>query len=100
MINLQNDSTMKTSFKMSVCSLALFVVMPAAMAHTTEKKQIRNDHVSVSKGIQQYDINPFVDSKRVVRNDHVRYSNPKVETDTEVMQKHRFVRNDHVIVSK
>lgn len=93
---------MKTSIKMGVCSIALLIAMPTAMAHGTDKKHVRNDRVSVSKGIQQFDINPFVDSKRVVRNDRVSYSHPKVDVKDETLavQKHRFVRNDRVIVNK
>ena len=90
---------MQTSLSIAVCSLALLIAMPAAMAHDADKQTIRNDHVSV-KGIQQYDINPFVDNQRIVRNDRVNYSKAKVQTKTVAMQKHRFVRNDHVIVSK
>lgn len=93
---------MKTSLSMGACAIALLIAMPSAMAHGTDNKQVRTDRVSVSKGIQQFDINPFVDSKRVVRNDRVSYSNPKVEVKDEslAVQKHRFVRNDRVIVNK
>ena len=101
---------MNTSFKMGVCAVAFMLAMPAAMACATEKKQIRTDRVSVSQGISQFDINPFADSKRVVRNDRVSYLHPKVqnevaadaedEVETVAVEKHRYVRSDHIIVNK
>ena len=95
---------MKASLSVVVCSIVLSIMMPSAIACATDKKEIRNDRVSVSKSIPQFDINPFTDSKRVVRNDHISYSHPKVEADqnaeTTTSQKRRYIRNDHVIITK
>ena len=97
---------MKASLSISVCSLVLFISIPT-LASDTNQKEIRNDRISVSKSIQQFDINPFSDSKRIVRNDHIRYSHPKAETDhkdddaeTTIKKKRRYIRNDHVTIIK
>ena len=71
----------------------------SAQASDNVKKQIRNDRVSVSSSIPQFDINPFSDRKRVVRNDRVSYSKPKVNVESSSTKK-TFVRNDHIIVKK
>lgn len=91
---------MKTVLKMGLCSIALMIAMPSMASNSDHK--VRNDRVSVSKGIQQFDVNPFTDSKRVVRNDRVSYSRPQVESSTETVtaEKHRYVRNDRVTVTK
>ncbi|NHC02842.1 hypothetical protein G9F31_03520 [Acinetobacter sp. 187] len=91
---------MKTALKMGLCSIALIMAMPAMASNSDH--QVRNDRVSVSKGIQQFDVNPFTDSKRVIRNDRVSYSHPNVETATETVavQKHRYVRSDRVTITK
>lgn len=93
---------MKTLGSVSFSIVILCASMTSVYASPHAKSQLRNDRVSVSKGIQQYDINPFIDSKRVVRNDRVSYSNPKVKVkdETSAVQKHRFVRNDRMIVNK
>lgn len=92
---------MKTRISMSVFAVAMMVAMPAMASHS-EHKQVRNDRVAVSQGIKQFDINPFADSKREVRNDRVSYSHPAVKAEVEQVaaQKHRYVRNDHVIITK
>ena len=75
---------MKTSVSVCLTSLLLLGAMTAAQASNQAEKQLRNDRVAVSKGIQPYDINPFSDSqqRRVTRNDRVRYAQPKVKPDT------------------
>lgn len=90
---------MKNVVSMGVCALVFSLGLPSAMAQATSNEVIRNDHISVSRAKLDYDINPLADSKRIVRNDHIVYSNaPKTEKIT--VKKHRFMRNDHVIVSK
>ena len=91
---------MKSVLTMGLCSIALMVAMPSMASNSDHK--VRNDRVFVSKGIAQFDINPFTDSKRVVRNDRVSYSRPQVESTTETVavEKHRYVRNDRVTITK
>ncbi|WP_168377985.1 hypothetical protein [Acinetobacter cumulans] len=54
--------------------------------------------MQVSKQIAQYDINPFVDSRRVIRNDRAQYSFPKVKKVAE--KQSRIARNDRVSMIK
>lgn len=91
---------MKTALKLGLCSIAVVLSIPAMASNSDH--QVRNDRVSVAKGIQQFDINPFTDSKRVIRNDRVSYSQPKVDMDTETVavEKHRYVRTDRVTITK
>lgn len=90
---------MKTLLSVALCAIGVCVASSAAMANPSAKKEIRTDRVSVSSNIQQFDINPFTDSKRVVRNDRVSYSHANVEKKA-VVHKKRILRNDRMIVCK
>ncbi|WP_338560162.1 hypothetical protein [Acinetobacter sp. KS-LM10] len=92
---------MKTLLSVALSSVMIVSVIPSAFAADTQKVT-RNDRVSVSKGIPQYDINPFVDNKRAVRNDRVSHSSSKVQKQDEkqAVKKERIVRNDRVVLSK
>ena len=90
---------MKTLLSIGLSTVVLFAMMPAAMAETASKKEIRNDRVSVSKQIAQYDINPFADTKRMMRNDRVSYSFPELKETTQE-KKTRIMRNDRVTVNR
>ncbi|WP_180147101.1 hypothetical protein [Acinetobacter sp. YH12052] len=79
-------------------SLLSMGFMQSAQADSSKQKMVRNDRVQVSKQIAQYDINPFVDSRRVMRNDRVQYSFPKVKKVAE--KQPSIVRNDRVRVIK
>lgn len=79
-------------------SLLSMGLMQSAQADSAKQKMVRNDRVQVSKQIAQYDINPFVDNRRVMRNDRVQYSFPKVKKVDE--KQPSIVRNDRVRVIK
>ena len=88
---------MKTFVSLVVVSMLSVVMMQSALAESSEK-MMRNDRVQVTKHVAHYDINPFVDSRRVIRNDRVQYNMPKVEKVAE--KKQRIMRNDRVSVIK
>ena len=88
---------MKTFVSLVVVSMLSVVMMQSALAESS-KKMMRNDRVQVTKHVAYYDINPFVDSRRVIRNDRVQYNMPKVEKVAE--KKQRNMRNDRVSVIK
>lgn len=93
---------MKTLGSIGFSTAILFASMTSVYASHDAKTQFRNDRVSVSKGIHQYDINPFSDSKRVVRNDRVSYAKvkPQLNTQNEPTKKKTYLRNDRVSISK
>ncbi|WP_180054264.1 hypothetical protein [Acinetobacter sp. YH12142] len=82
----------------AVGSLLSMGLMQSAQADSAKQKMVRNDRVQVSKQIAQYDINPFVDSRRVMRNDRVQYSFSKVKKVAE--KQPSILRNDRVRVIK
>lgn len=88
---------MKALLSVVLSSVVLTATMSSAMAVETQKV-IRNDRVTVTQGIAQYDINPFVDQKRVMRNDRVNYNLAK--TEKKAVKQERIVRNDRVVFSK
>lgn len=91
---------MKTLLSVALSSVMIVSVISSAFAADTQKVTC-NDRVSVSKGIPQYDINPFVDNKRAVRNDRVSYSSSKVQQyEKQAVKKERIVRNERVVISK
>ena len=89
---------MKTVLSMGMTTLILFVTMPSSWADTV-KKDMRNDRISMTKPIAQYDINPFSDQQRVVRNDRVNYTVSNVEKPS-TDKKRRIIRNDRVSISR
>ena len=62
---------MKTLVIAIMGSLLSMGLMQSVQAEPSTQQMMRNDRVQVSKQIAQYDINPFVDSRRVIRNDRV-----------------------------
>lgn len=90
---------MKSLIAFSI-SVITFVGMSTAFAAQPAKTEIRNDRVTVKKQIAQYDINPFVDSKRVARNDRISYSFPKPTARQAKVNKEKVVRNDRVQFEK
>lgn len=91
---------MKTLLSLGIATIVMTSAISTQASNSTT--QLRNDRVTVTKNIHQYEINPFTDSKRVVRNDRVRYSSPQVERSTETVtaEKRRYVRNDRVSIQK
>jgi hypothetical protein len=91
---------LKTLLSLGIATIVMTSTVSTQASNST--KQLRNDRVTVTKNIHQYEINPFTDSKRVVRNDRVSYSLPQLERSTEsvVADKHRYVRNDRVSIQK
>lgn len=60
---------MKSLYAFALTAVVFAAATSATMANTETKEAMRNDRVSANQGIAQYDINPFVDSKRAARHD-------------------------------
>lgn len=91
---------------MKFCLSSLAVVcflsgsISVTMANESSHKVVRNDRVSINKSFQPMDINPFVDSKRVIRTDRVSYQLPKVDTETKTIEDKPMIQNDRIIIQK
>ncbi|SEL63445.1 hypothetical protein [Acinetobacter sp. DSM 11652] len=90
---------MKTSMMLAFSMFCLSLTN-VTYAEQDVKKIVRNDRVTVVKHqIPQFDINPFVDSKRIARTDRVGYVLPKTEAEASP-KKTRITRNDRIVIQK
>lgn len=84
---------MKTLGSVVLSSVVLATTMSFAVAAETQNVR-HHKSMTVNKGIAQYDINPFIDQKRMLQNERLKKSLSKSESNTSKQK--RVVANDGV----
>ncbi len=74
---------MKSLYAITLASIVFAATTSVTMANTETKEVMHNDRMSNTQGIAQYDINPFVDSKRAARHDRASDALTKSEKQAE-----------------